>query len=245
MKVKYGKYEYQKEHLPKSGDFDDCLYKVKNTESGKNFDYRMNMSASSLATSTGLPTDVQLAVATKGDNLVKKWLDEEKEEKIQVRITTVGIESKSLDTDQEWFDWKDFAALASQSDFEEYFKIYLNIFKKILKPRYGIEAKAYVSDTHGSLLYLKIRPGKYLLEYQLIKGKRIGSILAKIPQKGFSGNLEKVIFGGVNKVVEEDKIIYIKGENTKDVWSKQLAEKEAKEETDMIIKSLSKKRPEL
>jgi len=239
---KFGKYSYSKEQVPASGDFEDWIYHIKNTDTNESFDYRLNISGTTLAT-TGLPLGLQLTASTKGENLVRGSLEKGLEEKLQVRITTSGVELKTISKEQNWIDWKDFSSstrLATKSDFEEYFQTYKEIFKKILKPKYGILGKAYVSKIHGSLLLFQFQPGEDSLEYYLLENAGIGSAVMNMPQKALKGNLENKRFEGLNKIIEGDKLIYIKGENTRDVWSKKVAEKEAKEEIDRIVKDSRK-----
>jgi len=107
MLVKYGIYEYEKELLGRMGDFDQWLYSVKNTETGNTFAYKIAITGSALV-SEGLPEDIQLTVNSKGDYLIKTWLDKNLEGKIQALVLQQHIESKTLSVKDEWIDWKDF-----------------------------------------------------------------------------------------------------------------------------------------
>jgi hypothetical protein len=107
MPFEYGIYEYKKEPLAKMGDFDQWLYRVKNTETGNTFAYKIAISSSALA-SGDLPEDIQLTVNSKGVYLIKTWLDKNLETKIQALVLQQHIESKTLSVKDEWIDWKDF-----------------------------------------------------------------------------------------------------------------------------------------
>ena len=55
-----------------------------------------------------LSEDIQLTVNSKGDYLIKTWLDKNLEAKIQALVLQQHIESKTLSVKDEWIDWKDF-----------------------------------------------------------------------------------------------------------------------------------------
>ena len=95
MEIAYGKYNFKKVALGTRGDYPkDILFKIENKESGKSFNYIIEISDSAFETGTDeLDLNVREAVKTEGDCLVKEWLDEGKEENLQVRITTTGIET--------------------------------------------------------------------------------------------------------------------------------------------------------
>lgn len=240
MKTHFNDYEYIREQLLKTGDFEDWIFHIKNNKTGVEFEYRISITGSAL-NSKGQMEEIQNAVDTLGESLVKKWLNERKEEKIQCRVSTVNIIKRTLEEGESWKGWDTFSSIANEDDFRRYLKTYVSHFRNILKPSYGVEAKAYVSRLHGSLLFLTFRPGEDTFEYRLITDKKIGAILEEIPQKGFAGNLENIDFGGVNRIIEENKIIYIKGDNTHEVWSPEIAEQDAKNEISLIKEHLKMK----
>jgi hypothetical protein len=240
VKINFNDYEYIREKLPKTGDFEDWIFHIKNKKTGVEFKYRISITGSAL-NSKGQMEEIQNAVDTLGDSLVKNWLNEGKEQKIQCRVSTVNIIRRTLGKDESWKGWDTFSQMANEDDFRRYLKTYMSHFRNILKPPNGVEAKAYVSRLHGSLLFLTFRPGEDTFEYRLITDKKIGAILQEIPQKGFAGNLENIDFGGVNRIIEENKIIYIKGDNTHEVWSPEIAEQDAKTEMSMIMEHLKMK----
>ena len=107
MPIEYGIYEYEKELLGKIGDFDQWLYRVKNTETGNTFAFKIAITSSALS-SEDLPEDIQLTVNSKGDYLIKTWLDKNLGGKIQALVSKQHIKSKTLSVKDEWIDWKDF-----------------------------------------------------------------------------------------------------------------------------------------
>ena len=107
MLFEYGIYKYEKEQLGKIGDFDQLLYKVKNTETGNTFAYKIAITGTALA-SEGLREDIQLTVKSKGDYLIKMWLNKNLEEKKQAFVSELGIKLIALSNKDEWIEWKDF-----------------------------------------------------------------------------------------------------------------------------------------
>ena len=107
MLTKHGVYEFNKEQLAKAGDHEQWLFRVRNTETGNAFTYKVAISGSALA-SEGLPEDIQLTVKSQGDHLVKSWLDKNIEAQVQAMVTTQNIKSKTLSTEEDWIEWKDF-----------------------------------------------------------------------------------------------------------------------------------------
>jgi hypothetical protein len=97
MEFEYDKYKYKKIKLSKSEELKEILYKIENKESEYYFSYRISIACSLLAKSTdNLPFDLKLAVGTEGNNLVKKWLNEGREENIKAQITENGIKQNKL-----------------------------------------------------------------------------------------------------------------------------------------------------
>ena len=106
-KFTHGIYECEKELLAKIGDFEQWLYKVKNSKTGNAFQYKVAITDSALVTEA-LRQDIQSTVDTKGDYLVKKWLDKNREEKIQAWVETKWIKSRTLSMTDKWIEWEDF-----------------------------------------------------------------------------------------------------------------------------------------
>ncbi len=128
--------------------------------------------------------------------------------------------------------------LVSAKDFEEYGSSFMENLKKILKPEIGAEITSYLSKKDGSLIYFQLRPGDIAYKYkELESDKGISEALREIPQRAFGGNLSGIKFGGTNTIIEGDKIIFIKGENTKDLWSSEVAKDDSQKIIDSILKN--------
>jgi hypothetical protein len=128
--------------------------------------------------------------------------------------------------------------LASPKDFEEYGSSFMENIKSILRPGIEAEVTSYLSKVDGSLIYFQLRPGKITFGFkELENGKRISEALKEIPQRAFGGDLSGIRFGGTNTIIEDNKIIFIKGGNTKDIWSKEMAMEDSKK----LIESIRRK----
>jgi hypothetical protein len=92
---KFRNFEIEKEELRKEGDYRTWMYRIRNTESGNEFRYRIEITGTALA-SKGLPTQIQDAVDTEGKSLVKEWLKEGKEYWILGKVGTVGIKEMRI-----------------------------------------------------------------------------------------------------------------------------------------------------
>jgi len=65
MSTKHGIYEFNKEQLEKAGDYEQWLFRVRNTETGNSFTYKVAISGSALA-SERLLEDIRLTVKSQG-----------------------------------------------------------------------------------------------------------------------------------------------------------------------------------
>ena len=124
--------------------------------------------------------------------------------------------------------------LATKKDFNEYLQNFGFIFKKILRPNMDCDARAIVSKKEGALIFFTFKKqNKSSLSYKIIDAP-IGTAVAKLPQRGIKGNLSGTRFLGKNVIVEKNKLIIIKGDNSKVSWSPQEAVKDAIEEVNRI-----------
>ena len=85
----------------------------------------------------------------------------------------------------------------------------------------------------GALVFFRFKKGSARFRYEIID-EPIGVALSKLPQKGFGGDLSNVIFRGKNVVREGNKLIIIKGDNSKWAWSRAKAREDAIEEIEDI-----------
>jgi hypothetical protein len=104
------------------------------------------------------------------------------------------------------------------------------IYKKVLRQGVNFNALAIVSKEQGALVFFEFKKQAYRkFQYRLVK-EPIAKAVEKLPQRAFSGDLSSVRFYGKNVIAEGNKLIIIKGDNSKEAWSLKEAMKDAIEE---------------
>ena len=116
--------------------------------------------------------------------------------------------------------------LASKEDFMKYCEEFISKHRMILRPDLNYDLTAIVSKKEGSLVFFEFKAGPRRFRYKQID-EPIAMALMDLPQRAFGGNLSGVKFGGTNIVREGNKLIIIKGDNSKKAWSKEEAVKDA------------------
>lgn len=96
---RYGDYEYEKIKLRHVGDYDTWDYRITNLKTGGRFKYRIKISGTALSAS-GEMIEIQDAVATQGESIVKKMLSEGNQVWIKVEVGIGNIKK----TFGEWGD---------------------------------------------------------------------------------------------------------------------------------------------
>jgi hypothetical protein len=93
MTTRYGKYEYEKIEVTMGGDdFRAWDYRMRNRDTGVEFKYIIEIAKTALNTSPlTLPYPIPQAIETEGEYLVKKWLDDGREERIRGLVHSKGI----------------------------------------------------------------------------------------------------------------------------------------------------------
>jgi len=109
---------------------------------------------------------------------------------------------------------------------------YINNFRRFiapnLKPGIGIACKVIPVKSEGAIL--EFIPGPDILnedKYMDIE-ETVNSALKKIEQRMFGGNLDGLRFAGTNISMEPNRIILIKGDDTKSEWNEKGARKDVK-----------------
>ena len=126
------------------------------------------------------------------------------------------------------------AKLASETDFKQYLAKFESIFKKILRPDVNFDVVAIVSNKDGALIFFEFkRQEEGRFQYKLIN-EPIAIALQSLPQRAFGGDLSGVKFAGKNVIAERNRLIIIKGDNSKTSWSQDEAVKDAIEEVNRI-----------
>jgi hypothetical protein len=93
MSIRHGKYEYEKIEVTRGGDdFRTWEYRVRNVDRGIEFKYSIEISKTTLNTSPlTLPYPIPQVIETEGEYLIKKWLDDGREERIRGIVHSKGI----------------------------------------------------------------------------------------------------------------------------------------------------------
>lgn len=125
--------------------------------------------------------------------------------------------------------------LASEEDFKRYCEEFISKHRMILRPDLNYDILAIVSRKEGSLIFFEFKAGPRRLRYKQID-EPIAIALMDLPQRAFGGDLSGVKFGGTNIVREGNKLILIKGDNSRKAWSNEEAVKDALREIKDIRK---------
>jgi hypothetical protein len=124
-------------------------------------------------------------------------------------------------------------SLASRKDLHQYCITFMSIYRKVLKKNVGYRAKAVVSTKQGSLVFFTFRVGPSFFSFKKTLNP-VGKALEKLPQSAFGGDLSGVRFGGKNVIREGNKLIVIKGDNSREAWSRIQAIRDAREEIEAV-----------
>jgi len=120
--------------------------------------------------------------------------------------------------------------IATGFELRRYCYGFISIYRKVLRPGVKFEARAIVSREQGALVFFEFKTGATgKIKYE-ITNKPIAEALEKLPQRAFGGDLSGVTFLGKNVIAQGNKLIIIKGDNSKEAWSGEEATKDAIEE---------------
>ena len=124
--------------------------------------------------------------------------------------------------------------LALESDFKQYLVGFKSVFERVLRPGVNFDVVAIVSHKEGALIFIEFKRQKRMrFQYKLID-EPIAKALQSLPQRAFGGDLSGVKFSGKNMIAERNKLIIIKGDNSKTSWSQDEALKDAVEGVNRI-----------
>lgn len=127
--------------------------------------------------------------------------------------------------------------IATRHDLLLYSYRFVSIYRKVLRQGVNFNAVAVVSKVQGALVFFEFRTQLHRkFKYELID-KPIARAVERLPQRAFGGDLSGVTFLGKNVVAERNKLIIIKGDNSKEAWSLKEAVKDAIEEVRHIASS--------
>ncbi len=99
---------------------------------------------------------------------------------------------------------------------------YINRFRKELAsklhPDIGVEVVVHPVKEEGAIFELVLGHNKSNNDHFEKSNNKIGQALKKINQNFIEGDLTNVHFGGTNIMAEKDRIIIIKGGDSKGEW---------------------------
>jgi hypothetical protein len=109
---------------------------------------------------------------------------------------------------------------------------YINNFRRhlssFLRPNIGLTCNVYPAESDGAILEFTIGPGVTNEDVFKPVEPTVNDGLAKIEQRAFGGHLSGFRFGGTNVVMEGNRIILIKGEESPSEWSDSAANADVK-----------------
>jgi hypothetical protein len=97
-----------------------------------------------------------------------------------------------------------------------------------LKPGVGLVCNIYPTNSTGAILEFTIGPQIANEDHFKPVEPSVNDALGKIKQRAFGGNLAGFRFSGTNVVMEDNRIILIKGEENDEAWDDKAALEDVK-----------------
>jgi hypothetical protein len=108
---------------------------------------------------------------------------------------------------------------------------YINNFRRhiasFLRPSVGLSCVAFPTEGPGAVLEFTIGPGIANEDHFRDPVPSVNAALAHIEQRAFGGNLAGFRFEGTNVILEENRIILLKGGDSSSEWDDDAALKDA------------------
>lgn len=109
---------------------------------------------------------------------------------------------------------------------------YINDFRRhlapFLRPSVGLRCVVYPSLESGAILEFTIGPDISNEDEFKPPFRSLGAALGQIKQRAFGGNLQGFHFGGTNVIMEDNRIILIKGDEGASHWDDKAASEDVK-----------------
>ncbi|MBT3805001.1 MAG: hypothetical protein HOG03_10430 [Desulfobacula sp.] len=109
--------------------------------------------------------------------------------------------------------------MEDKSTIQSYVNDFRRHMSKYLKKGIGLTSKTYPSHGEGCVIELRIGPNLPNYDEIVEVHQSVNDVLKIVPQKIVGGNIDGVKFGGTNISMEPDRILIIKGEDDKNLWS--------------------------
>jgi len=107
---------------------------------------------------------------------------------------------------------------------------YVNNFRRgissYLKPNIGLRSIVHPSEGEGAILEFELAPGIENDDEYTAATQSLGVALQGIEQRAFGGHLENISFKGTNVILENNRIILVKGEDLAAEWSEEAVAKD-------------------
>ena len=109
---------------------------------------------------------------------------------------------------------------------------YINNFRRRLapymRPGIGLACTVFPANSQGAILEFKIEPGISNTDEFRPESETVNEALTGIEQRAFGGNLSGFEFGGTNVIMQDNRIILVKGEDDPSQWNDSAADADLK-----------------
>ncbi len=116
--------------------------------------------------------------------------------------------------------------MKDQERIQRYVNDFRRHFSTYLRKGVGMSTLTHPSDLPGAIIEIRIGESVTNEDRFLEPTTSVNEALTSIQQKAFGGNLQGFRFGGTSIVMESDKIVLIKGDDSEDNWSDKSASKD-------------------
>lgn len=106
---------------------------------------------------------------------------------------------------------------------QQYINNFRRHFAPYLRPSVGLACKVFPAVESGAILEFSIGSGISNTDEFRPASQTVNEALSGISQRAFGGNLAGFRFGGTNVVMEDNRIVLIKGEEDPEQWNDQAA----------------------
>lgn len=107
---------------------------------------------------------------------------------------------------------------------------YINNFRRqispYLKPGVGLKCQIYQANQEGAILEFRLGQNEKNEDIYLRNYQTVNQALRDIEQSAFGGNLDAFDFKGTNYVLENKRIILVKGTDSLNHWDESASKKD-------------------
>jgi hypothetical protein len=117
----------------------------------------------------------------------------------------------------------------SRNPIQSYINNFRRHLSRYLKPRIGLSCKVYPVERPGAILEFQLGPDILNEDQYLPPYKSMSEALGELRQQAFGGNLAAFSFKGTNIILEENRLILIKGGDSPEEWDDRAAAADVKQ----------------